>query len=87
MDSSERPFRELDNTEYIGLVLLLVGEHARFLGDCYKVLGCWDGLNRQGVGRWGDKRVHPTHQASEDMGNPENVMCLESRETFCCIGP
>lgn len=59
VDSSGRPFRELDNTGYIELVLLLVGEHASFLGGCYKVWGCWDSLNRQGVGRWGIREYIP----------------------------
>lgn len=28
----------------------------------------------------GGRRVHPTYQASEDMGNPEDVMCLGTRK-------
>lgn len=86
MDSSGRLFRELNTTGCIGLVLLLVGSTASTLGGCHKVWGYWDGLNRQGV-RSGDKRVHLTHQVSEDMENPEDGMCLGSRETFGCTEP
>lgn len=38
----------LDNAACLELALSLLGEHTGFLGGCYKVWGCWDGLSKAG---------------------------------------